>query len=177
MDITLSQLQEIMPEAHKRAEIFLSPLNKAMAEFEIITPLQQAAFLAQIAHESEQLLFVKELASGEAYEGRKDLGNTEKGDGVRYKGRGLIQITGRVNYAALMLALNVDCLNHPELIELPENAARSAGWFWKTHHLSEIAEIGTEESFTTITRKINGGINGLASRQAFYKRALEVLGA
>jgi putative chitinase len=171
--MTIDQLLQIMPFAKSRAALFIDPLNATMDEFEINTPARQAAFLAQVAHESGQLLYVRELASGTAYEGRADLGNTQLGDGVKYKGRGLIQITGRNNYAALMMALDIDCLEHPELLESPINACRSAGWFWGTHKLNQLADI---PDFLTITKRINGGTNGLADRQAFYATAKQVLG-
>lgn len=167
-----ADLLKIMPLAGPRAEKFCQPLNDAMAEFDINTPARQAAFLAQVAHESGQLRYVRELASGAAYEGRKDLGNAVTGDGARYKGRGLIQITGRANYAAAMLALDIDCLDTPELLEQPANAARSAAWFWKTHGLNELADAGDQ---TTITRRINGGTNGLAERLAFFETAKRVI--
>lgn len=170
--MTLSDLQAIMPAAGSRALLFLDPLNAAMAEFEINSKLRQAAFLAQVGHESGQLRYVKELASGAAYEGRADLGNSQPGDGVRYKGRGLIQLTGRANYVALMMMLNIDCVEHPEILEEPINACRSAGWFWKRNGLNEVADKG---DFLKITKRINGGTNGLADRQELYKRALEVL--
>lgn len=170
--VTTEQLKKIMPQAGKRAALFVDHLNKAMEEFEINTPFRQAAFLAQIAHESGQLVYVKELASGEAYEGRQDLGNTSEGDGKRYKGRGLIQLTGKANYISLMLALGIDCLNKPELLEEPENACRSAAWFWKTHGLNELAD---KQEFRKITRIINGGYNGMADRQKFYDKARGVL--
>lgn len=148
------------------------PILSAMDEFKINTKQREAAFLAQIGHESGQLLYVKELASGSAYEGRSDLGNTMPGDGVRFKGRGLIQITGRTNYFAAMMELDLDCVEHPELLEEPVNAARSSGWFWFTHGLNELADAG---DFIKITRKINGGTNGLEDRQQLYAKALEVL--
>lgn len=171
--VSYEQLVSIMPLAKKRAMTFLEPLNAAMKEFGIDTPARQAAFLAQIAHESGQLVYVKELASGTAYEGRKDLGNTMPGDGPKFKGRGLIQCTGKINYTACMLALGIDCLTHPELLETPENACRSAGWFWSTHKLSELADAG---DFKRITKIINGGYNGLAEREAFYAAAKHTLG-
>ena len=93
-------------------------------------------FCAQVAHESCGLLYTKELASGKAYEGRTDLGNTQKGDGVRFKGRGYIQITGRANYTALAKDLKIDCVNHPELLEQPQYALLSALWFWKKRGLN-----------------------------------------
>ena len=172
--MTLDQLKEIMPYAGKRAETFLEPLNAAMDEFEINTPARQAAFLAQIAHESGSLRYVKEIASGAAYEGRKDLGNTQEGDGMRFKGRGLIQITGRANYAQCGAALDLPLLEQPELLEETENACRSAAWFWQTRGLNELADDG---EFKLITKRINGGYNGLADRQAYYARARGTLNA
>jgi putative chitinase len=172
--ITLSQLIQIMPSAKLRAVVYYASLCNAMDEFEINTPLRQAMFLAQVAHESCQLLYVRELASGVAYEGRSDLGNTQPGDGVKYKGRGLIQITGRANYIALMMALNIDCVINPQVVEQPINACRSAGWFWKTNGLNEIADTG---DFIHVTKVINGGTNGLADRESFFNTAKIVLGA
>ena len=171
--ITVEQLRSIMPYAGARADTFAAPLNAAMDEFEINTPARQAAFLAQIAHESGSLKYVKELASGGAYEGRTDLGNTEPGDGVFFKGRGLIQITGRSNYRDCGEALFLQLLEQPELLEQPVNACRSAGWFWKSRGLNDLADAG---DFRQITRKINGGYNGYADRLAFYQRAQQVLG-
>jgi putative chitinase len=173
MTITKEQLIAIMPLAAKRADRFIDALNATMDEFEINTPARQASFLSQIGHESGQLRYVEELASGSAYEGRKDLGNLQIGDGVRFKGRGLIQITGRVNYAALMLALDIDCIEHPELLEEPINACRSAGWFWQSHNINELADAGDQ---VRITKRINGGINGLADRIALFQIAKKVLG-
>jgi putative chitinase len=170
--MTLDQLLAIMPYAKDRAARFLEPLNRAMAEFGIDTPARQAAFLAQVGHESGQLRYVRELASGQAYEGRRDLGNVQPGDGVRYKGRGLIQITGRTNYAACGKALGLDLIAHPELLEEPVNACRSAGWFWSTHQLNALADAGDQEK---ICRRINGGTNGLADRLALYAVAEKAL--
>lgn len=143
-----------------------------MMEFEIDNPERQAAFLAQIAHESGSLRYVRELASGEAYEGRADLGNTEPGDGQRYRGRGLIQITGRSNYQACGDALGVDLVGNPELLEGPDLACRSAAWFWKAKGLNELADNG---DFKLITKRINGGYNGYEDRVAFHERAQQVL--
>lgn len=172
MTITLEQLQAIMPNARRRAGIFLAGLNATMDEFDINTPARQASFLSQIGHESGQLLYVRELASGGAYEGRKDLGNTQPGDGKRYRGRGLVQITGRANYTACMMALDIDCVEHPELLEQPMNACRSAGWFWRTHGLNALADAGDQ---VKVTRRINGGTNGLADRLALFAVAQRVL--
>lgn len=169
-----ADLLKIMPYAVKRVDTFIQPLNAAMQEFQINTPARQAAFLAQIGHESGQLRYVRELASGEAYERRKDLGNTEQGDGVRFKGRGLIQITGRSNYLLCSVALFDDdrLVQFPELLEDPMNACRSAAWFWKSHGLNELADEG---NFLRITKVINGGTNGYADRSALYVTAKEVL--
>lgn len=170
--MTADQLRKIMPQAGAKADLFAGPLNGAMTEFEINTKARQAAFIAQIGHESGQLRYVRELASGNAYEGREDLGNTMPGDGMKYKGRGLIQITGKANYVALMMALGIDCLEHPEVLEEPVNACRSAGWFWKTNGLNELADQG---NFLVITKRINGGTNGLDDRQALWAKAKEIL--
>lgn len=151
---------------------FIKPLNETMDRYSINSKLRAAAFLAQVAHESGNFLFVRELASGKAYEGRKDLGNTEPGDGVKYKGRGLIQITGKANYSACGDALNIDLISTPGKLEEPLYACLSAGWFWDTHSLNELAD---DEKFKTITRRINGGLNGYDDRLMKYNRALKVL--
>lgn len=172
MFLTLDELQRIMPRAGKKAELFLEPLNAAMNEFEISeNALRVAAFLAQTAHESGEFRYVRELASGQAYEGRKDLGNTEPGDGVKFRGRGLIQVTGRANYEACGEALELGLLEQPELLEEPANACRSAGWFWGTKHLNGLADQG---NFLLITKKINGGTNGWTERKKYYDLALKV---
>lgn len=174
--ITLDQLDRIIPHAGQRAGVFLLPLNEAMAEFGILTPKRQAAFVAQLAHESGSFRYVHEIASGAAYEGRADLGNTEMGDGQRFKGRGLIQITGRSNYASCSLALYDDTemlLEQPELLEETIPACRSAAWFWQSHGLNELADAC---EFQRITKRINGGLNGQPERLAFYTTALKVLG-
>jgi putative chitinase len=162
-----------MPNSISRIDQWIEPLNEAMAEYEINTPLRQAAFLAQIAHESGELRYVREIASGEAYEGRADLGNTKAGDGKRFRGRGLIQVTGRANYEACGKALGLPLLDFPEMLELPTYAAKSAAWFWKSRGLNELADNG---SFKEITKKINGGYNGWTDRQKFYERAKAVVG-
>lgn len=163
-------------------DTFLPFLNSAMDEFHIDTPLRQAAFLAQVGHESGELRYVKELASGEAYEGRKDLGNTFPGDGVKYKGRGLIQITGRTNYTAVMLALDVDCLEHPEVLETPENACRASAWWWKEHGLNEVADSGDIDAVSDIVNrghrtKAYGDTNGFDDRLKHFETAKKELGA
>jgi putative chitinase len=164
-----------MPLAGKLVDLFAAPLTAAMAEFSIDTPRRQASFLAQVAHESGQLRFTRELwgptPAQKDYEGRADLGNVCPGDGFRYRGRGLIQITGRANYAACGAMLGFDVLNNPELLEGPTLAARSAGWFWKKHGLNDLAD---KDDQVAICKRINGGTNGLAERLAFYKSAREI---
>lgn len=167
-------LKRIMPAA-TMANIakYHQPLVDACHEFEITDVLRLAAFLAQVGHESGQLRYVREIASGEAYEGRRDLGNVEPGDGKRFRGRGLIQITGRANYERCGDALGLPLVDSPELLEEPEAACRSAGWFWQSRKLNEQADRG---AFKEITRRINGGFNGFPDRVSLYNRALEVLG-
>ena len=170
--MTLDQLNKIMPNARAKAGIFLPALNATMVEFGINTSARQASFVAQLAHESGQLLYVRELASGAAYEGRKDLGNVLPGDGVRFRGRGLIQVTGRSNYAACGKALGLDLLAQPALLEQTVNACRSAGWFWQSRGLNALADSGDQ---VAVTRRINGGTNGLTERLAYFKVAQKVL--
>lgn len=129
-------------------------------------------FLAQVGHESAELRYTEELASGIAYENRKDLGNTQPGDGVRYKGRGLIQITGRSNYALCGLALDLPLLDQPQLLSQVDNAVLSAGWFWENNNLNSYCD---KDDFIGLTKRINGGTNGLANRQELYGRSLKVI--
>ncbi|MFL5346634.1 MAG: glycoside hydrolase family 19 protein [Hyalangium sp.] len=159
-----------LPEAHAIA--LLPHLNAAMAEGGIDTPRRRAAFLAQLAHESGELRYFEELASGKAYEGRRDLGNVQPGDGVRYKGRGPIQITGRANYRAAGAALDIDLENNPNRAAEPEVGFRTAVWFWTSHHLNKYADEGNLDA---ITYRINGGYNGKSSRDAYYQQALKLL--
>ena len=185
--VTVDQLQRIMPHAGPRAGVFCNPLNDAMLEFGIETPLRQAAFLAQVAHESGELRYVREIASGLAYNERKDLGNTTaealraaglRGDftGPYFKGRGLIQLTGYYYYRACGQALGLDLINSPTLLELPVYAARSAAWFWHEHDLNWFAD---GEDFDGLSDVINrgrktarvGDANGYADRLKFYERA------
>lgn len=172
--VTLDQLKKIIPYANDKTRLqFAAPLNAAMLEFEINTPERIAAFLAQITHESGSLRYVEEIASGAAYEGREDLGNIYKGDGIKYKGRGLIQITGRNNYKDCGLALHLDLVNNPKLLQQPTPACRSAAWYWKSHFCNPLAD---ECQFDKITKKINGGYNGKKDRDTNYARARKVLG-
>jgi len=176
MPLTEAQLLRILPNAGPRAGVFVPALNRAMQRYRIDSPVRQAAFLAQIGHESGQLRYVREIwgptAAQQRYEGRKDLGNTQPGDGARFKGRGLIQITGRENYRKAGAALGLPLLDQPELLEQAEWAAASAAWWWSSHGLNELADAGR---FEDITRRINGGLNGQADRLALWEKAKAVL--
>lgn len=176
MSITEQQLLRILPNAGRQAGVFVSVLNTAMSKYGIVTVPRIAAFIAQIGHESSQLRHVREIwgptAQQAGYEGRADLGNTMKGDGSKFRGRGLIQITGRANYAACGEALALDLVNHPELLEQPQHASMSAAWFWKMKGLNDLAERG---QILTITRRINGGLNGIDDRLELWKKAQAVL--
>lgn len=145
---------------------YLPFLNKFMNEYEINNQIRIQMFLAQIGHESGELRYVEELASGQAYEGRKDLGNLHPGDGVMFKGRGLIQLTGRNNYSIMSKSFNVDFISNPNLLSEPEWAVRSACWFWSTKGLNSIADTG---DFRRVTRIINGGYNGMTDRERIYE--------
>jgi putative chitinase len=202
MSITQQQLLQILPNAGPVAGVFVSALNDAMARFKIDTRLRVSAFLAQVGHESGQLRSLVENLNYSAeglirtwpkrfnlltataaarkpeqianivYASRLGNGPAVTGDGWRYRGRGLIQVTGWVNYQACGSALSLDLLTKPELLEQPVYAALSAAWFWSSNGLSELADAGR---FEAITRKVNGGLNGQADRLAIYKRALDVL--
>lgn len=167
------QLKQIAPFAmSKNCELYAPILTTEMLSGNINTPLRQCHFIAQILHESGSLNYTKELASGKAYEGRRDLGNIIKGDGVKFKGRGLIQITGRTNYETLSKLWNIDLLDKPELLEQPLYAVKSAVWFWNSRYLNKFADT---DNIRGITRRINGGFNGLADRMQFLDQAKKIL--
>lgn len=171
--MTPAQIIAIMPFAAARAMAFAQPLTDAMAEHGIVSPKRQAAFVAQIAHETEELRFTRELGTGKEYEGRADLGNTQPGDGAKYLGRGALQITGRANYAACGAALGLPLVDTPALLESPAGACRSAAWFWVKHGLSELAD---GDKFGSVTKKINGGFNGIDERLEYWIRARKEFG-
>jgi putative chitinase len=150
---------------------FHQPIIDALAHYKINTPLRIAHFLAQIAHESGCLRYTEELASGKAYDGRADLGNDKPNDGPLFKGRGLIQLTGRSNYRQYGRACGHDFENKddPRLVGSdPGLAVDVAGWFWSGRGLNALADL---DQLDAITRKINGGTNGLNDRAAFLARA------
>ncbi|MFT3771030.1 MAG: glycoside hydrolase family 19 protein [Minicystis sp.] len=179
--VSVTDLRKIMTKLPlAKGQRYIDPLNQAMAEFHITTRLRKAAFLAQIAHESGELQWFQEFASGMEYDIRvrpkkaRELGNVNPGDGPRYKGRGPIQLTGRNNYRACGKALGLDLEGHPELAIGPGVAFRTAGWFWSTHNLNALAD---KSDFRAITRRINGGYTHYAERLAYYQRALAVFPA
>ncbi|WP_248767762.1 glycoside hydrolase family 19 protein [Pseudomonas sp. MWU12-2345] len=204
MPITQQQLLQILPNAGDQAGVFVPALNTAMNAYQIVTMQRVAAFLAQAGHESGQLRSVVEnlnygaqallatwpsrftpaLAAQVArqpeqianivYASRMDNGDASSGDGWSYRGRGLIQITGRSNYRQCSLGLFGDerLLQQPELLEQPQWAAESAAWFWEQQGLNALADA---DQFNSITRKINGGLNGLEDRLQIWARARAVL--
>lgn len=173
---TCNQLQKIMPDAGVRALQFYPSLLQYMEQYQIMTNLRIAAFLGTVAVESGQLKYVREIWGPtpvqERYEGRSDLGNVQPGDGKRFLGRGLIQITGRSNYQALQTALGIPCVSQPEILEMPQYAVLSACWWWWSHGLNEIADL---PDFARVTRVVNGGYNGWEQRSLFYTRSIQVL--
>lgn len=170
--LSKDKLRAIMPAASSAAiDKYYEPLMGAMAAHGIDTPMRQAHFLAQVAHESGSFRYSEELASGDAYEGREDLGNCEGGDGPRFKGRGLIQLTGRANYRSYGESIGVDLCaeeNRRSVGDDPARAADVSGWFWESRKLNDVAD---RDDVREVTRRINGGYNGLAERQAFLRRA------
>jgi putative chitinase len=181
--LTDSDLQQIMPRLPQaKRELYLPFMNKIMEIYEIDTPLRASAFLAQIAHESAELKYTEEIwgptAQQKKYEPpgevARRLGNTQRGDGFRYRGRGAIQITGRANYKKYGDLLGVDLVGNPDLAATPQYAFSTAGVFWKLNGLNELADV---QDFIAITKRINGGLNGLAERQKYYEIAKNVLGA
>jgi putative chitinase len=183
--LTKDQLLHIAPLA-RQVDVFAPFLTEGMAQYEINTPNRIRAYLSQILHESGQFKYTREIWGPTpdqlGYEGREDLGNTEPGDGRKFKGRGLIQITGRVNYQEISDAMGIDFVAHPEMLEWPEYAAKSAAWWWKKHGLNELADTLTGVNsrieglvFQKITRRINGGLNGYADRWSFYLKTIAVI--
>ena len=204
MPVTQQQLLQILPNAGDHAGVFVPVLNTAMNDYQIVTTQRVAAFLAQAGHESGQLRsvvenlnygaqalvatwpsrFTPDLAAQVArqpeqianivYASRMGNGDASSGDGWNYRGRGLIQITGRSNYLQCSLGLFGDerLLQQPELLEQPQWAAESAAWFWEQQGLNALADA---DQFNSITRKINGGLNGLEDRLQIWARARAVL--
>lgn len=171
--ITNDQIRAMFPHAGSRLDAHLPFIGPAMDKAKINTPRRIAAFLAQLAEESGEYLYMEEIADGSEYEGRPDLGNIQPGDGRKFKGHGPIQITGRANHAACGHALGIDLLANPTLLTRPEYGTASACWFWNSRNLSPLAD---HDWFRLITRLINGGYNGLAQRVGYWNRNRSILG-
>lgn len=170
--ISLDQFRRATGLDAAKAIDWYQHVRAACLEFDIIGPARIAAFLAQVGHESGGFAYTREIwgptAAQKRYEGRADLGNTQPGDGSKFRGRGLNQITGRYNYQRLKDKLGVDVVNNPVLLEQKPLAARSAAWWWANNGCNEIADTG---DFERLTRRINGGTNGLADRLDRWERA------
>jgi putative chitinase len=181
---------------------WLEPLNATFERFDINTPLRQACFIGQCGHESEHFRFLEENLNYKAeslmrvwpthfnhelaqecahspqriadiaYAHRMGNGGPETGDGFNYRGRGLIQLTGKNNYRTCGEAIGVDLVNNPDYVATPEGACLSAGWFWQKHGLNELADANEVEE---MTERINGGTLGLENRIALMQQALDVL--
>lgn len=169
--VTKEQLTEIFQRTPTCKQV--EDLNLCLISNNINTLPRITHFLAQTGHESGGLKWLVELSSGESYEGRADLGNTEPGDGRRYKGAGALQLTGRYNYQKF-----ADYIRDPKVMLGCEYVAEhypfsSAGWFWTTRNLNELCDSGA--FITAITQVINGGQRGIEDRLAYYNRAKSVL--
>ncbi|MGK7880146.1 MAG: glycoside hydrolase family 19 protein [Crocosphaera sp.] len=167
---TKENLKKIMPYASSSdIATYVDPLNQTLDRFKINTAKRAAAFIAQVAHESGSLRYKEEIASGAAYEGRRDLGNTRPGDGRRYKGRGLIQLTGRHNYRKCGQALGLPLETNPQMVvKDPYTNAVVAGWYWNSRNINAAADAG---DFRKVTRLINGGYTHYQDRVKFWERA------
>jgi len=154
-----------------RVKLYFTLMSRAFTKYQINTPLRNAHFLAQIGHESLSFIYTEETASGIAYEGRQDLGNTQKGDGKRFKGRGLIQLTGRANYTSYSQYSGLDLLklgNETIVSKKPFYALDVSLWFWTSKKLNRYAD---QDNIRAITRRVNGGFNGIRDRQDYLNRA------
>ena len=198
--LTVKHVLAILPSLEREPSYPLTvteALNVAAREAELTTSRRMAAFLAQVAHESWEFRWLVEKGhsdyvrgcrlcadyrarglrghiAGFQYEGRADLGNTEPGDGVRYKGRGPIQLTGRANYRAAGKALGEPLEQQPDLAARLDVGMRVAAWYWRTHRCNDPADAG---DVVAVTKRVNGGLNGLEQRRAYYERTLRVLEA
>ena len=173
MIITADMIKIIAPNS--KTEIvapMINYLNKYLPSYGIDSYLRICHFIAQAAHESASFRTLEEYADGSAYEGRKDLGNVNKGDGKRYKGRGIFQLTGRANYRDMSNKLKMDLENNPTLAATPEVSVLTALEYWKSRSLSTYAD---QDDVTTITKRINGGLNGFDQRKAYLAKAKTVI--
>lgn len=148
-------------------------LNECLRRFSINTPLRMRHFISQISHESGGGRYKKELATGDAYEGRRDLGNNQPGDGRRFKGAGYIQLTGRANYQAFS-----NFIKDPRVMEGVEYVAEkypatSAGFWWMNNKMNELCD--RNPTVEVVTLRVNGGQNGISDRKKYYNRCVEVI--
>lgn len=164
---SLKELKAAAPNGKPSILKAIVDYSELFEEYDVNTPRRLRYFLAQCAHESAGFRVTEEYASGKAYEGRRDLGNIHKGDGVKYKGRGLIQLTGRYNYRKYGKIMGLDIETNPELVKEFPIALEISLAYWKSHGLNKLADEG---KFKTITRRINGGFNGLKDRERWLKR-------
>jgi len=171
--ISLSEFQAMAPGVDEDTlREWLPYLNTSMVQGDISNPKRIAAYMAQLGHESDNFKTFEEYASGAQYEGRRDLGNTRRGDGRRYKGRGAIQITGRYNYGRYGEMIGEDLVNNPEAAALPENAFAVSAAYWSDNDLNRLAD---QDRFDSISYRINGGWNGKQDRRNKHRRAQRVL--
>lgn len=151
-----------------RAEELAISANVHFPSYGIMdSALRLSHFMAQLAHESGSFRYMEELASGQAYEGRPDLGNTQTGDGKRFKGRGPLQLTGRANYRAFGRRIGIDLERHPEIAAIPSIGLHIALEYWESRSLNALADA---DDILGITKKVNGGLNGLADRKAHLSK-------
>lgn len=169
------KLSLVMPRAlNDRITLYYDPLVASMKKRSITTSRRMAHFIAQIGHETASLRYAEEIADGSAYEGRLDLGNTQPGDGRRFKGRGLIQLTGRANYTEYSRDTGIDYVSKPHLVASdPFVAVDVACWYW---HKRKINALADRDDVKAVTKAINGGYNGLDDRVEYLGRAKAVLG-
>lgn len=176
MKITEQQIRRIMPRAMgERVKEFVASFNEYCEVFGINTPIRAAHYIAQVAHETGELKWLEEIASGKQYEGRKDLGNTQPGDGVKYKGRGYLQCTGRANYQSYQNSGYCvgNLMDHPEWLAKQPGCQKASMWFWKKNNLNRYAD---SDDARGLSKRINGGYNGLSQRLYYTRVAKKVFG-
>jgi len=181
MNITEQQLLKVIPKSASKVKIYVPVINKYADAFGIDTPLRLSHFLAQCLHETAGLVHVREIGNEnychkyEVGKLAKMLGNTQKGDGYKYKGRGLLQLTGRANYQAYQDSKYCigDIMSKPNLLEQPTGAVKSAMWYWQKHGLNRLAD---KDDLLGVTKVINGGTNGLESRRRYLVKCKEAFG-
>ena len=164
MRVTANDVMRLSGRANPEIAEGIEKHSRLLNEYAINTPLRMAHFMAQLAHESDGFKATREYHDGSNYEGRRDLGNTEAGDGKRYRGRGLIQLTGRYNYRKAGDALGLNLVGHPELAEKFPAALEVSCWFWAANGLNELAD---RDDVRAVTRRINGGLNGFEDRNRY----------